>query len=79
MDADTFATLPEKLLVRELRYNTPQKGYRTKVITLVTTLLDPVAYPFAELAKLYLSRWQIEISLLDYRSSQRLYLTRVAA
>jgi hypothetical protein len=78
-DQDTFDDLPEKLLVRELRYDTPQKGFRTKNITLVTTLLDPVAYPLAELAKLYLSRWQVEISLPDYRSSQRLYLTRVAA
>jgi hypothetical protein len=79
MDQDTFDRLPEKLLVRELRFDTPQKGFRTENITLVTTLLDPVAYPLAELAKLYLSRWQIEISLPDYRSSQRLYLTRVAA
>jgi hypothetical protein len=64
MDDASFAALPETLLVRELRYDTPQRGHRTKVITLVTTLLDPDLYPKMELADLYLSRWQIE---LDFR------------
>jgi hypothetical protein len=63
MDAGTYASLPETLLVRELRFLTPQKGHRTKVITLVTTLLDPIAYPKAALADLYLSRWRIEVNL----------------
>lgn len=61
--AVAYASLPITLLVRELRFLTPQKGHRTKVITLVTTLLDPVAYPKAALAELYLSRWQIEVNL----------------
>jgi Transposase DDE domain len=55
-----YAALPETLLLRELRFATPQRGYRTRVITLVTTLLDPVAYPAQALADLYLGRWQIE-------------------
>jgi hypothetical protein len=63
LDAAQYARLPETLLVRELRFLTPQKGHRTKVITLVTTLLDPIAYPKAALADLYLSRWQIEVNL----------------
>lgn len=64
MDAEVFAKLPETLRLRELRFATPQKGYRTKVITLVTTLLDPIVYPAEALAQLYLSRWHIE---LDFR------------
>ena len=50
MDAAMLATLPKTLMVRELRFLTPQRGYRTRVITVVTTLLDPVAYPKAALA-----------------------------
>jgi hypothetical protein len=69
MDAEEYAELPKTLLVRELRYNTTQRGYRTKVITLVTTLLDPVAYPFDELAKLYLSRWQVELNLRHMKTT----------
>jgi hypothetical protein len=63
MEATIYAGLPATLLVRELRFWTPQKGHRTKVITLVTTLLDSVAYPKAALAELYLGRWQIEVNL----------------
>lgn len=69
MDDATFLALPLTLLVRELRFDTPQRGYRTKVITLVTTLLDPVAYPAAELAKLYLSRWHIELNFRHLKTT----------
>jgi hypothetical protein len=69
MDDATFATLPETLLVRELRFNTPQRGHRTKVITLVTTLLDPELYPAADLAELYLSRWQIEVNFRHLKTT----------
>jgi hypothetical protein len=72
MDDATFATLPETLLLRELRYLTPQKGHRTQVITLVTTLLDPVAYPKADLAELYLSRWQIEVNFRHLKTTMRM-------
>lgn len=65
----TFASLPETLLVRELRFLTPQRGHRTRVITLVTTLLDPEAYPAADLAQLYLSRWQIEVNFRHLKTT----------
>jgi hypothetical protein len=69
MDKEEYQALPETLLVRELRYRTIQRGYRTKVITLVTTLLDPEAYPAEELAKLYLSRWQIEVNFRHLKTT----------
>jgi hypothetical protein len=70
-DAD-WQRLPKVLLVRELRFRTPQRGYRTKVITLVTTLLDPKVYSAAELAKLYLSRWQIEVNFRHLKTTMRM-------
>jgi hypothetical protein len=72
MDQATFATLPETVLVRELRFTTPQRGYRTRVITLITTLLDPEAYPATALADLYLSRWQIEVNFRHLKTTMRL-------
>jgi hypothetical protein len=72
MDEATWARLPATLLVRELRYLTAQRGYRTRVITLVTTLLDPVRYPATELAQLYLSRWQIEVNLRHLKTTMGL-------
>src|SRR5439155_25191270 len=44
MDKDAYAALPDTLKVREIRYKTLQRGRRTRVITLVTTLLDAQAY-----------------------------------
>jgi len=63
MSREAYAELPETLIVRELRYRVTQRGYRTRDVTLVTTLLDPQAYPAAELAELYHQRWQAEVNL----------------
>jgi hypothetical protein len=70
--AADWQELPDKLLVRELRYQTPQRGYRTRVVTLVTTLLDAEAYPATALAELYLSRWQIEINFRHLKTTMRM-------
>ncbi len=81
LDDATWATLPATLLLRELRYLTPQRGYRTQVITLVTTLLDPEAYPATELAELYLKRWEIELNFRHLKTTmgmEVLHCKRVA-
>jgi Transposase DDE domain len=67
-----YVALPTTLLLRELRFTTPQRGYRTRVITLVTTLVDPVAYPAAALAELYLGRWQIELNFRHLKTTMGL-------
>ncbi len=60
LSAERYAALPATLTVRELRYTIAIPGRRTRVVTLATTLLDPVKYPAAEVAELYGQRWQIE-------------------
>jgi hypothetical protein len=45
MAAAQYAELPEYLVVRELRYPVGRPGFRTKEVTLVTTLLDADLYP----------------------------------
>lgn len=72
MDKAAYATLPPTLLVRELRFVTPQLGYRTQEITLVTTLLDPMIYPATALAELYLGRWQIEVNFRHLKTTMGL-------
>jgi hypothetical protein len=69
VDEATWAGLPATLLVRELRFFTPQRGSRTRVITLVTTLLDAAAYPATALAELYLTRWQIELNFRHLKTT----------
>jgi hypothetical protein len=69
LTADAYARLPETLAVRELRFLTLQRGYRPRLTTLVTTLLDPVAYPAAALAELYRSRWQVELNFRHLKTT----------
>lgn len=66
---EDFLALPEAIMVRELRYRIRQQGFRTRQVTLVTTLLDPDRYPKEELAKLYQSRWQIETNLCHLKQT----------
>jgi len=60
MSEAQFAEMAESIVVRELRFKVHQKGFRTKSVTIVTTLLDPELYPAEELAQQYLDRWEIE-------------------
>ena len=57
-----YQALPESLVLRELRYKVQKKGFRTRSVTLVTTLCDAREYPAAELAGQYLGRWGIEVN-----------------
>lgn len=49
--------LPESLTVRAIQYQ--RKGFRAQ--TLLTSLLDPVAFPAAEIIALYHERWELEL------------------
>ncbi|MBT8484089.1 MAG: transposase, partial [Phycisphaerae bacterium] len=59
----TWERLPELLRVREMRYRLKRRGYRSRVVTLVTSLLDPERYPKQATVELYGLRWQIETNL----------------
>lgn len=60
---EEFAALPLDLVLREVHYYVNIPGFRTKQVTLVTTLLDAIEYPIKELLRLYDLRWQVEVNL----------------
>ena len=62
MDRETYLRLPDELEIREVRVRVSQRGFRTKVLVVATTLTDP-AIKAADLADLYRQRWQIEVDL----------------
>jgi hypothetical protein len=62
MDEATYARLPDRLLLREVRVRVAQAGFRTDCLVVVTTLLDP-AVTAADLAELYRARWHAELDL----------------
>ena len=56
-------------MLREVRYGIGTPGFRTRQITLGTTLLDPESYPVPDLAELYRQRWQIATSLAHLKTT----------
>jgi hypothetical protein len=69
LDPASYAALPETIRVRELRFRTCTPGFRTRRITLVTTLLDAEKYPLAELSELYRRRWEIETNFAHLKTT----------
>jgi hypothetical protein len=69
LDQAAYAALPETIRVRELRYRTSTRGCRTRVITLVATLLDAEEYPLADVADLYRRRWEIETNFAHLKTT----------
>jgi hypothetical protein len=76
MSADEYATLPDVLTLREVRIRVAHKGFRTRSLVVVTTLLDPQAYPREEIALLYRRRWQAELHLRSIKVVLQMYHLR---
>ena len=69
---EIYDQLPESLTIRELKCAIIRKGFRTKTIILVTTLLDPVEYPKEELAQVFGLRWQVELDLRHIKTTMNM-------
>ena len=63
---------PKKILVRHLRYRVDQPGFRTRVITLATTLLDAELYRAEDLADLYRRRWMVELHIRSLKTQMQM-------
>jgi hypothetical protein len=69
---ETLAALPDSLVLREVRYHLSTPGFRTRKITLVTTLLEAEVYSVPDLAELYRRRWQVETSLAHLKTTMQM-------
>jgi hypothetical protein len=69
---EALAALPDSLVLREARYHLGRPGFRTRQVTLVTTLLDAQTYRVADLAELYRQRWQVETSLAHLKTTMQM-------
>ena len=63
MDEATYATMPETISVREVRFQVDEPGYRTRALIVATTLLDERVYRREDIADLYHRRWLAELDL----------------
>ncbi len=63
MSIAQYAALPDELTLREVRVRVVEKGFRTRSLVVVTTLVDADRFPPEEIALLYRRRWQAELHL----------------
>ena len=67
---DAWQQLPETLTLRVVRVKTYcKRAWRQRRIDLVTTLLDPAAYPAEALSELYRERWLAELDLRSLKTT----------
>lgn len=62
-----WRSVPDSLTLRLVYVSVDVKGWRTKSLVVVTTLTDPIAFPAADIAKLYLRRWAVELFFRDIK------------
>ncbi len=63
MSPEQYDQLPAELTIRELRVRVGRPGFRTRVLEVVTTLLDADEFTSADVAQLYRRRWEAELNL----------------
>ena len=69
LSATEWAQLPAQITVRLIRFTAAIRGFRSRRITLVVTLLDPKLFPAQDLIALYLRRWRMELCLRDLKTT----------
>jgi len=67
--ARQWQRLAAQITVRIIRFTANIRGFRSRRITLVTSLLDANLYPAEELAGLYKRRWRLELCLRDLKTT----------
>ena len=72
MDQATYDAIPQTLQMREIRYNVVRPGYRTKTVTIATTLTDAEVYSKEDIAALYGFRWNSELDIRSIKQSLNL-------
>lgn len=62
----------QTLTLRQISFRVCRKGFRTHWAWIITTLVDPKAYPAQELIEVYTERWQIEVYFRDLKCTLRM-------
>jgi hypothetical protein len=75
MSSEQYETIPDKLELRELRFDITEPGRRVETITVITTLTDPQKYSKEDVAELFGFRWNVELDILQIK--QTLHLDHV--
>jgi len=72
MEQETYDAIPATLEMREIRYNVVEPGFRSKTITIATTLTDADKYSKEDIAELYGFRWNSELDIRSIKQTLNL-------
>jgi len=73
---EDWESMPETLLLRQIKVTVNQAGFRVSSFYVVTTLLDAEEYPASEIADLYFQRWDVELFFRDIKTTMGMDILR---
>jgi Transposase DDE domain len=76
MSPAEYAAMPKELTLREIRVRIKEPNKRTRVLVIVTTLLDATKYPTSALANLFRQRWHAELDLRSIKTTMGMEMLR---
>jgi hypothetical protein len=76
IDRETYDSLPEFLMVREVSVPVEQPGFRTRTIIVATTLLDASEIGKDDLGEIYRARWNAELDLRSLKETMQMDILR---
>jgi Transposase DDE domain len=76
MTQEDYDALPATMAIRELRLQVVKAGFRTRVVVIATTLLDPKTFSKEDLMGLSRMRWQVELDIRSLKQSLAMDILR---
>jgi hypothetical protein len=76
MSPAEYATMPKELKLREIRVRIKDPEKRTRVLVIVTTLLDATKYPASALGDLFRQRWHAELDIRSIKTTMGMEMLR---
>lgn len=76
MSKEEWEEMPDTLSVRQVTVTLDIPGFRSETLEIVTTLLDPKAYPARAIAELYRRRWAVELYLRHIKVTMNMDILR---
>ncbi len=73
---EDWESLPDVLLLRQIKVTVNQPGFRVNTFYIITTLLDADTYPVNDLADLYFQRWDVELFFRDIKTTMGMDILR---
>jgi hypothetical protein len=76
MTREQYDALPDSIIVREIRRTVRLEDGRRITVTVVTTLLDQIAYPPGAIIELRMRRWEVETNIRHLKTTMGLDVLR---